>query len=347
MITLTAEDRRNLINVLVEIPEFGSAAGRRALLELAGLTSLASRIDLGGASFTAASAIISHLAAYGQMSLGQEALGLFLSTLQPLVGVEQRGFLATLLMRYSMMVPASEQPPLGSWHGADDGRAVEEKIIGANTLRPVAFLGKAWRVSRAVAYLNVGPGRWSGTGFLVSENLLLTNAHVVPQSDLLEHTSVSFNYENDEAGAAQTPVAFRPQGPEKYWTNAELDYALFELAGVPGKEWGWLTCRLDVPRVGERVNIIQHPGGQPKQVALQGNFVEYADETLLQYVTATLPGSSGSPVFSDSWEVCAIHHAGGTLLEPVTGRRHFRNEGIRLSRIRDDLAPEISARFTW
>ena len=61
-------------------------------------------------------------------------------------------------------------------------------------------------MSRAVAYLNVGPGRWSGTGFLVSENLLLTNAHVVPQADLLEHTSVSFNYENDEAGAAQTPA---------------------------------------------------------------------------------------------------------------------------------------------
>ena len=129
--------------------------------------------------------------------------------------------------------------------------------------------------------------------------------------------------------------------------NTQLDYALFELADDPGKRWGWLTCVPDVPQVGQRVNIIQHPGGQQKQVALQGNLVEYADEKVLQYVTATLPGSSGSPVFSDSWEVCAIHHAGGTLLEPATGRRHFRNEGIRLSRIRDDLAPEISARLTW
>ena len=137
MITLTAEDRRNLINVLVEIPEFGSAAGRRALLELAGLTSLASRIDLGGASFTAASAIISHLAAYGQMSLGQEALGLLLR-LQPLVGVEQRGFLATLLMRYSMMVPASEQPPLA--HGTAQTTDVPSK----RRLSPPTLCGR-WR----------------------------------------------------------------------------------------------------------------------------------------------------------------------------------------------------------
>lgn len=347
MIKLTAEDRRNLVGLLIEMPEFGTADGRRALLDLAGLGSLASRIDISGSSFVAANSIVSHLAAYGRVSLGQEALGLLLNTVQPLVGVEQRGLLASLLTRYSMMVPVSEQPGLGPWRGADDAQAVEEKIIGANTLRPVAFLAKAWRASRAVAYLDVGAGRWSGTGFLVSENLLLTNAHVVPRADLLEQTSVLFDYEFDEAGAARTPVAFRPRGPEQYWENSQLDYALFELADDPGKKWGWLTCVPDVPRVGERVNIIQHPGGQQKQVALQGNFVEYADETLLQYVTATLPGSSGSPVFSDSWEVCAIHHAGGALLEPATGRRHFRNEGIRLSCIRKDLAPEISARFTW
>jgi hypothetical protein len=347
MITLSAEDRRNLVSLLVGIPELGTADGRRALLDLAGLGSLASRVDLSGSAFVAANAIVSHLTAYGRVSLGQEALGLFLNTVQPLVGVEQRGFLATLLTRYSMMVPVSEQPALGSWRGADDAQAVEEKIIGANTLRPVAFLAKAWRASRAVAYLDVGPGRWSGTGFLVSENLLVTNAHVVPGADLLEYTSVLFNYELDEAGVSQTPAAVRPRGAGHYWVNSQLDYAVLELADDPGKEWGWLTCVPDVPGVGERVNIIQHPGGQQKQVALQGNFVEYADETLLQYVTATLPGSSGSPVFSDRWEVCAIHHAGGALLEPATGRRHFRNEGIRLSRIREDLVPEISTRFTW
>jgi V8-like Glu-specific endopeptidase len=347
MVTLTADDQRNLIRLLVEIPEFGSAEGRRALLDVAGLGDFASRVDLSGPAFVAANAIVRHLAAYGRVSLDKEALGVFLNTLQPLVGVENRGFLADVLTRYSMMVPVKQQPGLGTWRGADDATAVEEKIIGASTLRPVAFLAKGWRVSSAVAYLDVGQGRWSGTGFLVSEDLLLTNAHVVPHADLLEQTSVLFNYESDEKGASRTPAAFRPRGAGRYWVNSQLDYALFELAGDPGKEWGWLACVADVPKVGERVNIIQHPGGQEKQVSLQGNFVEYADDTLLQYVTATLPGSSGSPVFSDRWEVCAVHHAGGTLLEPATGRRHFRNEGVRLSRIREDLTPEVSARFTW
>ena len=61
----------------------------------------------------------------------------------------------------------------------------------------------------------------------------------------------------------------------------------------------------------------------------------------MQYVTSTLNGSSGSPVFNDGWEVVALHHAGGNIPEPTTHRRYFRNEGILAQKILFDLPPKI------
>jgi V8-like Glu-specific endopeptidase len=87
------------------------------------------------------------------------------------------------------------------------------------------------------------------------------------------------------------------------------------------------------PRPGEHVNIIQHPEGGPKQIALTANQVVNVFEYRLQYTTDTLPGSSGSPVFTDAWKVVALHQAGGNLLTNQRGDRMFANEGILMSYI--------------
>jgi V8-like Glu-specific endopeptidase len=83
--------------------------------------------------------------------------------------------------------------------------------------------------------------------------------------------------------------------------------------------------------------IIQHPQGGPKQIALTANQVVNVYEHRLQYTTDTLPGSSGSPVFNDDWQVIAIHHAGGNLISNSRGDRRFVNQGILLSYILRDL----------
>ncbi|WP_437301656.1 trypsin-like serine peptidase [Sorangium sp. So ce426] len=63
--------------------------------------------------------------------------------------------------------------------------------------------------------------------------------------------------------------------------------------------------------------------------ALSENQVVDVQEEIAQYTTDTLPGSSGSPVLDDRWEVAAIHHAGGHLSKrDGTGARHFINAGI-------------------
>ena len=58
---------------------------------------------------------------------------------------------------------------------------------------------------------------------------------------------------------------------------------------------------------GARLNIIQHPQGGPKRIAIRSNFYFDVHSTArepdrLRYLTDTEPGSSGSPVV-------ALHHA--------------------------------------
>lgn len=85
------------------------------------------------------------------------------------------------------------------------------------------------------------------------------------------------------------------------------------------------------------MNIIQHPGGGPKQIGLYHNTVVFAGEGRVQYLTDTLPGSSGAPVFNDTWQVVALHHSGGMLREPGTKRSFYRNEGIAITTVLSDI----------
>src|SRR5205823_431544 len=94
-------------------------------------------------------------------------------------------------------------------------------------------------------------------------------------------------------------------------------------------------------KTGDHINIIQHPEGRPKQISIQNNLVEYVGGDVLQYVTSTSPGSSGSPVFNDGWQVVGLHHAGGYITEPTTGKHYNRNEGKLIQNILADMPAAI------
>ena len=84
------------------------------------------------------------------------------------------------------------------------------------------------------------------------------------------------------------------------------------------------------------VNIIQHPEGKMKQISLYHNIVTNTNERVVQYLTDTLKGSSGSPVFNSDWEVVALHHSGGGYKagEPELPEGiKSRNEGIFINKI--------------
>ncbi len=343
MIILKPEDQSKLIQLLTPLPLLSSANGRIAVLEAAALEALIPHMPLSDPSVVAIPLILRELRVYGRVTYEHEALGRFLNTIKNYVGVTEQEFLDKLIFKYELMTPTAHAPIHVDWTLSTDD--ISEKIIGENTLRPIAFLMRGLEVSKAVAYIEVSTDEksWSGTGFLIAPDLLLTNQHVLPDATLLSRTIFRFNYQLTFQGQAELFEDYKVFGQPDYIANSELDYAIVRLAGNPGNKWGHLTLSTQIPAKDSRVNIIQHPNGLPKQISIQNNFVKFASDTKLQYVTSTLPGSSGSPVFNNKWEVVGLHHAGGWLREEDSYLHYYRNEGITIQSIMRNLPQDIKA----
>ena len=127
---------------------------------------------------------------------------------------------------------------------------------------------------------------------------------------------MEFNFQDDLAGRPLASVVFDLEPEAFFVTDARLDYSLVAVAegsisdDAALGQFGWnrLIEEQGKAIVGVHVNVIQHPNGEPKQLALRENRIVDELEDFLHYETDTAPGSSGSPVFNDQWEVVALHH---------------------------------------
>ncbi|HXX80836.1 MAG TPA: serine protease [Thermodesulfovibrionales bacterium] len=220
----------------------------------------------------------------------------------------------------------------------EDANKNLEKIIDYNNLKPIAFLDQGIAVSRPVAHITLADGGMA-TGFLISQDVLLTNWHVFPSEEKVQGAKIRFNYQTDLYGNFLPSDEYDCDPDSLFKNNENLDYTVVRIKGTPGMKWGFLKLKPIDIQMEDKINIIQHPAGGPKQIAMNDNEAKYIDATVVQYITDTLPGSSGSPVFNDSWEVVALHHSGGNIPEPSTNSIHFRNEGIRIGAILTDMPP--------
>jgi V8-like Glu-specific endopeptidase len=85
---------------------------------------------------------------------------------------------------------------------------------------------------------------------------------------------------------------------------------------------------------GQPVSIVQHPKGKRKEVVLYGNRMQAIYKNLIQYETDAEPGSSGSPLFNDQWQLIGIHHS--ALVNAEEGEI-IGYLGTRICRIVQDL----------
>ena len=260
-----------------------------------------------------------------------------------------------------------------------------EIIQRDNDLRPVRYLQIALLAARSVGRVRVvgaaGQDEGDGTGFLVAPGVLLTNWHVLKTRELAEACSVIFDDEDGLDGDPKEMKAYRFL-PQRLFVNDEsLDYALVEVSprtnsGTPLSQFGYLrlfeqTGKLD-PTQRQGANIVQHPSGGPKKIAVRDNYfaqvlpdcVDPAKEVnSLFYGTDTLKGSSGAPVCSDQWYVVALHRGGVPATIEINGQRvavrrdgtpalvndpadlirYVTNEGTRVSRIYASLREKRSA----
>lgn len=210
-----------------------------------------------------------------------------------------------------------------------------EKIIGVSNLLRIAWLNRGLELAAPVCRVVTGIG--DGSGFLVANDIVLTNHHVIPTAQIAAQTTLEFNYQVNWAGDLE-PVRRYTLDGASFRASKDLDYALVRVNGSPGDVFGFvdLTKRA-APTVNDYVSIIQHPQGGPKEIAFTDNKVAAVFGDVLQYATDTEPGSSGSPVFNQQWQIVALHHAGGSLAGP-DGQKYFTNEGILVSSILRDAA---------
>jgi V8-like Glu-specific endopeptidase len=236
--------------------------------------------------------------------------------------------------------PAAEPGP-GTWKGFGDHDALERLIVDESTLLDIAFLRRGIELSAAVARLLVtvpNGDRYYGTAFRISDDLLLTNHHV-----LYERTSEApasaveawFGYENDVAGQLLAPTVVTCL-PETIVGDKQRDWAVIRVATAmpPGTPVIELDRAAPV-RPDDRVYIIQHPNGGTKKIGMIHNVVRYVDNDVIQYWTDTEAGSSGSPVFNERWHLVALHHRWVVLNSG--GTTEYRNQGQRISRVAEGL----------
>lgn len=241
---------------------------------------------------------------------------------------------------------AIETPSItdAGWHGPIAAEQLEKLMGAASTLRPISFLQRGLEVARAVGRV-VLADRSTGSGFLIGNNLLITNNHVLASQSVAASAYVEFNYQKTVQGTDADVARYNLAPEVAFATSPEEeqggdDWTVVYVRDNPNARWGALPLRQMAPRPQDEAIIIQHPGGGQKQIALSHNIITYVDDRRLQYLTDTLEGSSGAPVFNINWELVAVHHKGGWLREPNSKRAIFRNQGVHINAVIAGLAAQ-------
>lgn len=212
------------------------------------------------------------------------------------------------------------------------------------------FLAKGALVTRAVCRIAFREGPGEGTGFLISDRLLITNNHVIGNERAALGFFAEFDYELD-LNRKPKPVTRFELDPAAFFLTDEkddLDYSIVALGqrvsgAADPRELGCcpLSGAADKHALGEYVNIVQHPDARLKEIVVRENMLVARQPFALHYLADTEGGSSGSPVFNDQWEVVALHHWGvphrEVKLPDGTPLRRDVNEGIRISAIVHEL----------
>jgi len=184
---------------------------------------------------------------------------------------------------------------------ADDGL---ERVVGHPDFQEPWFLDAGASRAKAVCLLPR-----AGTGFLIATDVIITNNHVLPSKAWADGVSAYFGYEVGPDGLAKVPVQHQLSPESLFHTNKDLDFSIVRVKGEPGKQFGAIELgRPGKVALKERANIVQHPGAGLKKIAIRNNEIRFFDGRIIQYLSDTEHGSSGSPVFDDGWDIIGLHY---------------------------------------
>jgi endonuclease G len=243
----------------------------------------------------------------------------------------------------------------------DVSNELVERIVGrTRDLLSVEFFEMGLLAARCVGLVSTR-GQANGTGFLVAPGLMLTNEHVLRTAAEAGDSDLELDFEDNRVGEAKRTEIFRLRPETFFLAHKALDFALVavDLQSQNGTKLDSFSVLPLIGeegkvRIGEAVNVVQHPGGRVKQIAIRNNQLVDLPEgpemgAFFHYEADTEKGSSGAPVFNDFWEVVALHHSGvprtdeqgrlvdanGKVLGAGDAEQYewVANEGVRVSRI--------------
>ncbi len=255
-----------------------------------------------------------------------------------------------------------------------------ERIVDDAEFLPAHFLEEGALALRSVARVNIGnrgfgTGFLISPSLFMTNNHVISTSEEAQESrfefnyqydyhgnlqsvDTYTANPTSFFYTNEPLD--YTIVRLNDKGSSELSATEGTIPSQFHMSGSPpggfvpggaseageksqmsaGERWGYLRLRVRKFAENQLCNIIQHPEARYKEVALHDNRLTRVLPYAVRYRTDTEPGSSGSPVFDNEWDIIAIHHAGGDQ-DPQNPNLWLNNEGIRIDKIIEDLKQSL------
>ena len=178
------------------------------------------------------------------------------------------------------------------------------------------FLDLALSAAPSVARILENDFRFKGTGFKISDKLLMTNSHVLHDAFYAKNHFVEFDYELNGSSRPKTVTRFSLAPNDFFMSSSyeDLDFAIVAIGDrILGErqlpEFGYCPLvDINTENIDKMNIIIHHPGGSYKHITLLNNQVVARSKEVLHYYGETRSGSSGAPVFNSKFELIAMHH---------------------------------------
>jgi hypothetical protein len=206
----------------------------------------------------------------------------------------------------------------------------------------IATLQRLHALAPSVCLLRVENafGGFTGTGFRIGSDVVLTNHHVLfPEKTKAASVWIDFGFDVDVTGAS-LPVVSIAGDTNTIAGDLNDDWAIIRVAGMDATIPAIGIKNAPVPAEGGRAFILQHPDGQQKRLGFVRNMITGVTDDRVQYLTDTQPGSSGAPVFDADGKLIALHHRGGTPTQKTGKAPLTKNQGVRISRVAAGLATQ-------
>jgi len=238
--------------------------------------------------------------------------------------------------------------------GAGTAYALEDIVrarAGFQDLLP--WLEDLERVAGCVCRVEYPVGQAIGTGFLIADDHVMTNWHVVREvkngSRNPNEIALRFDYAVEPTGTREGTVArlasdwhidSSPASELELGTGNidatanQLDYAVVRLAepigSMPtplGRQRGSLPL-VDAPRPGngDVILVVQHPAGAPLKLALGAATNSSDDRPRFHHDASTVGGSSGSPILNERLQLIGLHNCGDVMYNGDDGGARLLRE---------------------